>query len=207
MRERYYKTKYSFAKTAFVNMYYARRVEAIGAAHALYLLKKHEKLVPVVDGPFTKGVDEEGRVPMYIMFKRNDGGKLLGAVDVAEQVHSMINNYRPNCLLSWICTMVKNSGLITEEELAMLIDHKMNYVKSTKRGRKIVLEYNRLGSVIEKRMLADLKRDEVYRKVYDDWLASVVVDVREGRFDEAEVKYMQAVDWLCTRYGMKRHEY
>jgi len=83
----------------------------------------------------------------------------------------------------------------------------MNYVKSTKRGRKIVLEYNRLGSVIEKRMLADLKRDEVYRKVYDDWLASVVVDVREGRFDEAEVKYMQAVDWLCTRYGMKRHEY
>ena len=203
MRERYYKTKYSFAKTAFVNMYRTRKVEAVGAAHSLYILKKHEKLTPRVSSPHVSNSDEL----VYRMFTEVTEGGMIGAVDAADQVHSMVNDHRPSCSVSWICTMAKNSGLITKEELDMLIDHKMNYVKATKRGRKIVLEYNRLGSVIEKRMMADLKRNDVYKKVYDDWLADVVVDIREGRFDEAEIKYMQAVDWLCARYGMKRHEY
>jgi len=212
MRERFTVTSYNYGKTAYRNMYEAVHTNAVQGAKAKKVLVEHRKVAPkvlmrpthFVDCEETSDVDGEIETKTWQELREYGVAEAaIGAVDITEWIHTKINNDRPSCKVSFICSMAEQSGLLSAEELEMLIKHKEGYVMQTDEGRKIVQKYHRLGSVLERKMQGDA---EVSQIVHDRWLRGVVEDVRSGRYEAAEEKYMECIGWLSKRYGQKEWE-
>jgi len=210
MRERFNVIGYDYGKTMYRNIYDNIATTNMQGAKAKKIIHMMAKKVPNWEVPSNKYVtvestDNEGRTTTTQVLQPILGTErnLLGAINVAPQVHSKVNTHRPSCKFSFICTLSRESGVLTSEELQLLIDHKTGYVKNTSRGRTMVQQYHRLGSVLERHMQADLNRYWLYNTLYDRWLKNIVKYVRDGEYDNAEDSYLDMLKYLCRRYNVR----
>lgn len=135
-----------------------------------------------------------------------DGSEIVASTDLNNWIKKLVNNDEPSCMTSFVCTLVHNSGIMSQEDLDVLIHHKATYVRKTKQGRKQVSEYHRLGGVLENKMQSDPNYHWLCDKLYDNWLKDCVIAVKDNKPDEAEKLYNDMLDWLCDRYKVKRNK-
>ncbi len=224
MRERYNAVGYNFGKTAYRNLYQARQRDCVAGGHPLYVMKTHAVAAPktsmtpsvyvpahmaqvlvssyVDDNGVRQDTYEEQMIPGH---EEATGATVvgIGAVDIANWIHIKINNHRPSCKVSFICTLVQESGLMSQADLDILIDHKLTEVKKTTRGRAMVLEYHKLGGILERKMQSDLRKSVVYKYVYETWLVDILAAVKTGEFDVAEKLYIECLYYLIDKYKVK----
>ena len=208
MRKRFTASGYSFGKTYYRNYYDSTIAENTGGASMLYTLKTHYRNAPSVNMynqksvAGTSGTRDDGTTyttfPMIVDI--GEAYPTTCAVDIVQQIHSKINKDEPSCKVSFICSLVTNSGLMTNEELQLLINYKTNVIRRTEEGKKLVKQYYTLGAVLEKKMQNDIVKHSVYREVYDRWLKDVLEAVKVNNKDKATELYLECVDWLCKKY-------
>jgi len=212
MRERFNAVGYSYAKSYYRNIYDMQTSHGVRGASALGAIKMI-RTKGVWDAGDTEYIpasthedpeDPEGTisVPATVIPVPDTKEPTLCAVNMANQVHSKVNTHRPSCKFSFICTLAQESDTITMEELELLISHKETVVKRTVKGRRMVQQYHRLGSVLERRMQSDLNRYELYDKLHRVWLNDIVKEVQASNADRAEKLYLDMLKYLCTRYGV-----
>ena len=208
MRERF-SHGYSYNKTFFRNLYDSYINWNIAGASSLNLLKLHAKTVGST--PNTKEVITTVQDPDTGEMTSNssnigDGSLIVASANMADMIHDKVNNDKPSCMTSFICTLVHTSGIMSQDDLDILIDHKVNYVRRTRRGMKQVSEYHRLGGIIEDKLQNDPSFYTIANKLYDTWLRDCVIAVRSNEPDEFERLYTEMVDWLCERYKVTRNK-
>lgn len=209
---------YNFGMSYYRNFYSNRVAGGVSGAKAIRVLNKHleytagtdwytynQEMVETPDGEDPPGViityedivfEEDGITPI-------DPVLCTSSLDMDEWLKEHINNDVIECKTSFICSLVKETGIMPQEDLDIFIAHKQNYVRSTERGRRIVSQYHRLGSVLERKMQQDLYRYKVYTHLYETWLKDVVQYIKDEEFTKAEETYFEAIKYLAKRYGME----
>jgi len=193
MRFRYGNNPYRYGLTWYRNMAAAIRARSTGGSAPLKVLKEHARNAGVWN---VQAESETGQ-------RVGPAVDVAGAVDLVNQVHSMGNTDKPECMTSFICTLAKDSGVMSAEELEVMLDHQAGYLLQSTRGRKIVKEYHKLGAVLERKMQQDMHKLKMYQKLYDTWLKKVVELIKAKEYDEAEKVYYECVRWLCEYYEVK----
>ena len=215
MRERFTKTTYNYDYTWFRNLIGTINIYNYSGGRPMSIMKVHRKNAGVGAMRYdhkwemvTEADDPDDGEYGSTTTSRVDTGvgpslQVVGAVDVADQIHRLVNNHRPSCKVSFICTLSFEGDVLPKEDLELLIDYKVNTLLTTPEGRKIVQRYHKLGSVLERKMQTDLNKQKVYKFIYERWLSKVVEAVRAGDGDTAEDLYNECVEYLVKRYGVK----
>ena len=202
---------YDFGKTAYRNFYSNRIAGAVSGAKSIRAINKHMELAPSwstanqIVVPEQDSETEEWYDTYIDSTEPSDARLCNGAVDIDVWLKANINNDVIECNVSFICSLVKQTGLMSQEDLDIFIDHKVNYVRKTKRGRKIVAQYHRLGAIMQRKMEEDLYRHAIYKHLYITWLADVVECIKQKEFDKAEKLYFEAIEFLAKRYKLEKY--
>jgi len=198
-------TDYKFSKTFFRNVYDGITNDSISNGRLFHMMKSvHYAKVPksvqqnIVS--YTTYVNDEGNstsTPVY-----GPTFEISGGADFTNYIKTHINNNEPECKWSFICTMSKESGLISQEELDMLIDFKMRKILVDREGKRIVAEYKKFGLSVEQKIRNDISHRKVHQYMYDTWLRDIVELVKNDcSRNEFLVKYYAMVNWLKRRYN------
>lgn len=192
---------HNYGLTYYRNFYNNRVAGGRSGAKAIKVLQQHMTDAPVWDAANQDTVDGPGGI--QIPYDIDGTVPCNGAVDVVKWLKAEINSDTIDCKVSFICSLVQETGIMPQEDLDIFIAHKQNYVRATERGRAIVSQYHKLGAVLERKMQQDLYRYKVYEHLYEEWLKEVVQYIKDEEFDLAEETYFEAIKYLAKRYNME----
>ena len=208
---------YNFNKSYYRNFYEGRKAGIVTSGQMKALMKQHMAKMPDWDTTgevelvtSTSTVEDGETIVTNTTSHPSDGlapVRVVSAVDCANDdgvaggiswLHGRVNDDEPpKAGGSWICTMCAEAGVLSSEELGRLVAYKDRLVLD-RVNRVKYIRYLKLGRLIDGRLT-----DEVYTKLYDEYISGVLFAIEVGDAELAERLYDDATMWVCDKYGIE----